>query len=805
MLKLILSLGIICFYFIFPSSAYAVEEVSFTLFPLLIGLFGGLALFLFGLEQLSSSLKKVAGNALKNMLSKLTSNRFMGAFTGAVVTGILNSSSVTTVLVVGFITLFCSTQVLASKITPSSASVTEGENVVISIFTSDYEWQVLEGGSALCPGATHQFNMNVFGLTDGSATWGTEASGGDLVYFANGSTLPPPSSTVITWCATWDGTGAAPWDLPLSTQVRTHKDKIFGEGSETAVLVLDDCGECAFPIEITIADSPPPPPVSISASDAAEPDSNGKFVFSVPEPAPAGGIVVFYSVSSSSTATASVDYETLGFRKTISAGRTSAVLPVIVIDDDLVEDRESVTVRIRPDESYELGSSPSATVFISDDDVSAEVSISATDAAEPSANGMFTIILSEPAPDGGLTVNYSVSESSTASASVDYEALGSSVQVPAAGLSVNIPVLVLDDDIAELAETVVIEIQDGEGYKLGSPAMAVVSIVDDDAAGVHVSGGPLTVSEDGTSDQFSVVLTSQPLADVNVSVSSGNTLEATVDKTMLVFTASNWNSAQTVTATGVDDDLDDGDVDFNISLMVASSDINYASMGPIDVAVTNHDNDDPAAASFAQETYPFTEDVGAAEITIERAGAIGEEVSVTLSTDDEASGTTATAGEDYTSVSEVLEWDANDESSRTVKIPIMNDASSEGDETVVLKLEVNGSDLPAAFSELVIQNDFIEDVLDNIDPDKLPPNQQSITKVILTACPTGQGQGGFQELCTELVGEALEGGSVANPENNEDDTLALRQLNSWLYSQQVYDYDLSLVPIGDGLTLLRKN
>jgi len=47
-------------------------------------------------------------------------------------------------------------------------------------------------------------------------------------------------------------------------------------------------------------------------------------------------------------------------------------------------------------------------------------------------------------------------------------------------------------------------------------------------------------------------------------------------------------------------------------------------------------------------------------------------------------------------------------------------------------------------------------------------------------------------------------GSVADPEDIGEDTIALRQLNSWLHSQQEYDYDLSLVPIGDGLTLLRK-
>jgi phosphate:Na+ symporter len=69
-----------------------------------MGLFGGLALFLAGLDQLSEGLKQAAGHTLKVVLEKLTTNRFSGALTGALVTGVLNSSSVTTVLVVGFVT-----------------------------------------------------------------------------------------------------------------------------------------------------------------------------------------------------------------------------------------------------------------------------------------------------------------------------------------------------------------------------------------------------------------------------------------------------------------------------------------------------------------------------------------------------------------------------------------------------------------------------------------------------------------------------------------------------------------------------
>ena len=85
-------------------AATTVDDSSIDWFQLIMGLLGGLALFLSGLELLSDGLKKAAGQTLKNVLSKLTTNRFMGAITGAFVTGVLNSSSVTTVLVVGFVT-----------------------------------------------------------------------------------------------------------------------------------------------------------------------------------------------------------------------------------------------------------------------------------------------------------------------------------------------------------------------------------------------------------------------------------------------------------------------------------------------------------------------------------------------------------------------------------------------------------------------------------------------------------------------------------------------------------------------------
>jgi len=76
---------------------------SFTILAGLAALLGGLALVLFGMDQLSDALKAVAGRRMKTLLARLTASRLTGVLTGAFVTAVIQSSSVTTVLLVGFI------------------------------------------------------------------------------------------------------------------------------------------------------------------------------------------------------------------------------------------------------------------------------------------------------------------------------------------------------------------------------------------------------------------------------------------------------------------------------------------------------------------------------------------------------------------------------------------------------------------------------------------------------------------------------------------------------------------------------
>ena len=70
---------------------------------IVISLLGGLGLFLYGMNLMGESLEKVAGSKMKKIIELLTKNIFMGVLLGAVVTAVIQSSSATTVMVVGFV------------------------------------------------------------------------------------------------------------------------------------------------------------------------------------------------------------------------------------------------------------------------------------------------------------------------------------------------------------------------------------------------------------------------------------------------------------------------------------------------------------------------------------------------------------------------------------------------------------------------------------------------------------------------------------------------------------------------------
>ena len=145
-------------------------------------------------------------------------------------------------------------------------------------------------------------------------------------------------------------------------------------------------------------------------------------------------------------------------------------------------------------------------------------------------------------------------------------------------------------------------------YAAINPADVAVTNTDNDAAGITVTPiTGLTTTEARGTATFTVVLTSAPTGDVTINLSSSDTTEGTVPAS-LTFTAANFSVAQTVTVTGVDDALVDGNVAYTIATTVTSGDAIYAAINPADVAVTNTDND--AAGDHRHADYRAGDDRG---------------------------------------------------------------------------------------------------------------------------------------------------------------------------------------------------
>ena len=176
-----------------------------------------------------------------------------------------------------------------------------------------------------------------------------------------------------------------------------------------------------------------------------------------------------------------------------------------------------------------------------------------------------------------------------------------------------------------------------------------VTNTDNDAVGIIVSAISGNTTEAGGTATFTVVLTSEPTADVTIGVSSSDTTEGTVALTSLTFTAADWNDAQTVTVTGVDDPIADGNVAYTIiTAAAASADGTYNGMDAADVGVTNTDNE-AAGVTVSAISGNTTESGGTATFTVVLNCQPTADVIIALSSSTPSEGTVAPASLTFTS------------------------------------------------------------------------------------------------------------------------------------------------------------
>lgn len=262
--------------------------------------------------------------------------------------------------------------------------------------------------------------------------------------------------------------------------------------------------------------------------------------------------------------------------------------------------------------------------------------------------------------------------SGTATNGTDYTLINTTVTFPAFADFVNVPVVVTDDAFVEALETVIITLETGVGYALGIPVSATVNIEDNDVAGITVSPtSGLVTTEAGGTATFTVVLTSQPSADVTIGLSSSNIAEGSVSPSSLVFTQANWNVLQTVTITGQNDLVQDGNIAYTIITAPASStDNNYKNLNPADVSVINLDDDVAGITVNPVSGLTTTEAGGTATFTIVLTSQPTASVSIGLSSSNTSEGTVSPASVTFTT--------ANWNTPRTITVTGVNDFMVDG-------------------------------------------------------------------------------------------------------------------------------
>lgn len=289
------------------------------------------------------------------------------------------------------------------------------------------------------------------------------------------------------------------------------------------------------------------------------------------------------------TGNATTDYSittpSITFVKDAATGSTNTI-EVTVVDDQIDEtDAELFGLAFQLVTGTLTSFNSTHVVTITDND-SNDLVISQTDGS--------TFVV-----EGGTSDSYTVVLNSQPTADVTVHITGSQIEFQPTSLNFdgtnwNIPQTVT---VSEAEDTVVENIQiatithnatsDDSRYN-GIVSTVNVVVVDNDTTGVTVSKSSVNVTEGGASDSYTIVLNSQPTSDVTIQLSSNQVSFASAS---LLFTPSNWNIAQTVTVTALDDIEIEGQHSDVITHSAISSDSGYngVEINSVDVMVTDND------------------------------------------------------------------------------------------------------------------------------------------------------------------------------------------------------------------------
>jgi len=290
-----------------------------------------------------------------------------------------------------------------------------------------------------------------------------------------------------------------------------------------------------------------------------------------------------------------------------------------------------------------------------------------------------------------------------------------------------------------------------------------VAITDNDTPGFTITPtGGLTTTEAGGTATFTVRLNTVPTQPVTIGLTSSDTSEGTVGPGSLTFTPANALTPQTVTITGVQDAIADGAVAYTIVTGLATSaDPNHAGLDPVDVAVTNADDDGPPGLAINDATAAEG-DAGAPTLTFTVTLTLpsAQVVTVQFATANGTAtgGPACAAGVDYLATSATLTFQPT-ETTKPIAVTLCPDAEVEGDETLLVNLStLVNSAIGDGQGQGTIRNDDAGGSLSFSASTVSVP--ESAGSVAITVQRTGVGAAGASQATGSTPATSVASGSV---------------------------------------------
>lgn len=392
-------------------------------------------------------------------------------------------------------------------------------------------------------------------------------------------------------------------------------DDDFVEGTETFIVTLLSSDAIVIDSDTAtgIIEDDDVFVASIASTDATANESpleNGVFTVGLRSSSnPSGpfitndtGAPIVVSYTRTGSAISGSDFNALGTSVSIPNGQSTAIITVTPINDDVVENNETVILTLGTGTGYTVGTPNSATVTIISEDIEYVAQVTASDAtaaesAGSVSTGEFTISLSETNVTGSpIIVGFSLGGS--ALNNTDYtSSLTSAVSIPNGQIEAEIVITPTDDQIQEGTENVVLTLAAGSGYVLGaaSTRSATVQINDNDQATLEVFG--VTENEDLASGQFvfNVVLDIAVVGGTQVSYSffddtaTGGGTDYTGTPGTLIFTGT-ANETMTITVPINNDAVLENTEAFEVQLGLPTNNVQLVNSGTAIGTINDDDN-----------------------------------------------------------------------------------------------------------------------------------------------------------------------------------------------------------------------